>query len=529
VVAESAKRLTNSIMKVKILAQAADGLWGASETRARQLFLLAFQTIDQVKLDAKQDQRAMFAESTGGTSGLLFELRSSLLQLIARRDHRLAESLRKSSGKESPNDADRKNTQSPAEQVALYLDNAVALAKTQPAQSSQMIETVLRDGINASLISALLRMRKENPPLADQLFREALTIAGGHELMPNELESLALYVLPTEEEAFFGNNSANDLTRVTIIRQFLDYVYGVSRQFVIANNLSSNDGNGIDRERAESEYSTLKSLLPLFERWQPDRADFIREQMRSLLGYMKPEDANAAESTRQQSVDDLIRMAESTIGDRRRTIAFIRASTAALNQGDVDKAVELAGRIDDSYERKIQTSLILYQAAMKRLRDANLPEAYRYAKRIEFLPQRVAVFHRMAQKLWTDKEPDQARELIEDLWAWLIKADNSPAKVDAMLKITVTMAEHDPGRAFEWLESVVEALNGTDFTFKPAEPGRLSVEVHIALDMLDLEAGFGKLARYDYERALLIAQGITKAEASLFAEAIVCRQVLNSH
>jgi hypothetical protein len=42
-------------------------------------------------------------------------------------------------------------------------------------------------------------------------------------------------------------------------------------------------------------------------------------------------------------------------------LGFMRASSAALREGDVDRAVSIAERIDDPYERKIQTSLVRYQ------------------------------------------------------------------------------------------------------------------------------------------------------------------------
>jgi hypothetical protein len=165
---------------------------------------------------------------------------------------------------------------------------------------------------------------------------------------------------------------------------------------------------------------------------------------------------------------------------------------------------------------------------MKELRAGDLERAHRYAGGIEFLPQRAATFRRAAQKSWEAREPEQARSLLEEIWDWLGKADHSPQKVDAMLEVTTAMAQYDKARGFDFLQGAVRALNETDFSYKPPDREWLSVELHVALDMLDLESAFTTLARADSERAFMTAQSITRAEASLLAQAVVCQQVLQS-
>lgn len=285
-------------------------------------------------------------------------------------------------------------------------------------------------------------------------------------------------------------------------------------------------GNEIDTELAERAYYALRDSLPLFQRLQPERTGFVEEQMRALLGFMSPQDANRAGASNHDTVDELVRKAESTIGERRRTIAFMRASAAALSEGNVERAVEIANRIDDLYERKIQTSLVLYQAASKQLREGKLERAYDYAKGIEFLPQRTAMFHRIAQRMWKDKEPDHARATMEEIWDWLDKTENTPQKADAMLKLTATMSQHDTERGFEFLQSTVRALNRTDFSSKLRDPNRLTVELQIMTDMLDIDSSFTTPAGRDFERSRTIAGLLTNPELALLAQAIVCRQVL---
>jgi hypothetical protein len=186
----------------------------------------------------------------------------------------------------------------------------------------------------------------------------------------------------------------------------------------------------------------------------------------------------------------------------------------------------VADLIYDLQERKIQTSLVLFSAAMKEVREGKLERAYTLARRIEFMPQRLVVFTRLAEELLATREVDAAETKIEEIWEWVNKADNSPHKVDAMLKLTALVALRDSARGFEWLQATARALNSTDFAPPPIATGRVFVEVQITLDLLDLESSFGPLARTDFERAFAIAHSLAKPEVALLAETIVCQRVL---
>lgn len=519
---DRAKTLDDSIAKTEILASVADALWEQNETRARALFTAAFESIDGIKLDPKFEQRAALAQRRGGKFGPLFQLRSSVLDRVARRDFKLAETLRQSvkTSKEDSNpqsEAIRK-----AELSQLYLNLAVAVAKTRPEEAIKLLRASL-DEVGPPLIFALLRIRKDNPELADRVFREALNSARANPMVSDDLGSFGVYVLPSEEDRFYGKNPIDDPSRFSSIRSFLDYVFNGLTQ--AASNPADNQ---VDAARAEINYHNLQHILPLFQRLQPERAAFVEQRMGVMLALMSPKDANAAETVDVENVDELIRQAQATVGDRKRTILLMRASDAAMRQNDLEKALSVAELISDLHERKIQTSLVLYTAAMKEMRQAKLERAYILARRIEFLPQRLVVFTRLAEDLWADKQVDAAKAKLDEIWEWVNKTGNSPQKIDAMLKLTALMASHDTVSGFEWLQSTARALNSTDFTPSPVDLGRISVELQITLDMLDLESSFGPLAATDFERAFTIAHSLTKPEAALLAETIVCKHVLQA-
>jgi len=198
----------------------------------------------------------------------------------------------------------------------------------------------------------------------------------------------------------------------------------------------------------------------------------------------------------------------------------------AMRQGDLEQAISIAERISDLEERSIQVSLLAYQASLKTLEQGVTDEAYRLARRIEFLPQRVMAFNMLANKLRASKEADRARAILEEIWEWTNKNANSPQKAKALLTLTTAMTHYDAERSFEFLSSAVKTISSIDFS-SPEANGTSSRVAQVTLDMLDLDAVFSTLARINFDRALQAAQSLKSIEASLLAQTIVGQQALS--
>jgi hypothetical protein len=514
-----AKKLDGTIMKVKIMSEAANTLWEYDKPRARRLFTEAFDTIGSVKLDPNKDQRIRMA-TTMGARGPLGDLRSDILQIITQRDPKLAEKLRNTI-EESQKDNNEGRQNKPSEKETLAWEMAVALAKTQPEQTTSFVHAHLQNGVNEMLGDALISIRRENPQLADQLFGDALKIARVQNTSLDALAVLAEYVLPTEQEAFYGRNPAANETRKTVISNFLGYVVErLARQAALGNPITD------QARETQNEYKMLQALLPSFEILMPDKSIAVRDRMMALRIALASQQSEATQSSRQEpTVDDLVREAENTTEGRKRDIRFVRASMAALHQGDLERAISIVEKMGDTEERSIQLSLVLYQVSLKTLDKGEIEEAHRLAQRIEFLPQRVIVFIRIVDKLRASKKLDQARDTLEEIWRWTNKANDSPQKAKALLTLTATMTKQDVQRGFEFLQSTVRTIDQTDFTL-PETKGKQTRVLQITLDMLDFRESFLPLARIDFERSSQIAQSFANKEASLFAQLIVCQQGL---
>lgn len=513
-----ARKLDDSILKVKVLTKLADTLWPYEEARARSLFAEAFQAIGSIKLDASKDQRVRMAAAGG--SHPFAGLRAEVLQVAATRDFKLAERLLQTVKAQSGATGDDSvSSSSPNEQEDLAWDIAIASAKTQPERTTQFVRTQLRRGINEGLGEILLDIRLENRQLADQLFGEALQVARANLVAPASLESLAAYVLPAED-ASHGQADAATPASMPGLRPFLSY----ASDRLAAQTAS---GQAVTSEGAEAqhEYRTLQALLPLFEQFAPDKASLVRDRMAVLVAAMSARQANAVLPREPEDLSELLRQAEAIVGSRRRDARLMQVSMIAARQGELEQALSIAERIGDLDERSIQVSLLSFQALLKALDKGEIEEAYRWTRRIEFLPQRVAAATRLANKLHAKGEDDRARVVLEEGWESVNKAPNSPLKARALLTLTTAMTTHDPERSFTFLFSAVKTIGSTDFSAPEATPSSSRV-AQVTLDMLDFGAVFAPLSRIDYERAMHAAQSLTPIEASLLAQVIVCRQAL---
>ena len=511
-----AKRLDGSILKVRVLAKVADTLWQYDESRARALFADAFRAVDSVKLDADKDPRARMAAASDD-HGPLTDLRAEVLRLVAARDFRLAENMRQAIGEAAGAGA---GTDGPPagsrEREELAWDVAVAAAGAQPELTAQFVRAQLRGGVSEDLGWALVAIGRENRQLAEQLYSEALAAARADLTAPEHLENLAVYVLPTEEETFRAR--AADPARAAALKNFLGYA---------ADRLAAQSASGHAPtprgSEAQREYRTLQALLPLFESLAPGRVPLARERMAVLLAAMPPRQADAAAG--EEDLSDSLRRAEAITDGRRRDARLMQLSMTAARRGDFDQAVSIAERIGDPQERSLQVSLLNYQAAVKAVGKSDTGGAHRLALKIEFLPQRVAAFNLLDNKLRAAGETERATAVAGEIWEWTIKSPNSPQKAKALLTLVAAASRHDAERGFEMLAAAVKSINGTDFSSSEAAATSPRV-VRVTLDMLDLEGAFSKLARVNFDRAAQAAQSLTHKEASLLAQAAVCRQAL---
>lgn len=578
----AAKSFDDQQTAIRIQAQAAAYLWSYDEARARREFEQAFRRIAELKVaelkaSEKQTGAATSASPSSGATArgaalkamMLSALRAEVAGLIAQRDAMFARRLIDSIVESAP-PADAKTDQfmeffgKQSERAALYMQTALRLAPSDPRRAAELVRTSLaQDGdINLLLPGVLLALRRQDAATADDLFRASLQIARRD---PSRFSlyagTLASYAFPNEPAAAIYNLAEAEAsgeisaTRtpppVALINEFLAYVYeGIMRsvspdQSAAASSQAS--GSGASPE-AFINYAVAQQMLPMFERYAPDKAVQIRAYLETLARRLPNDNARHLMDGLMQSgtAQDLIARAEQSTNGFERAALYQRAATQLAREGEMERALAVAAKIESAPMREAIAAGLRAQAAEQALNRNDVDAALRFARPIVALLPRTFAFNLIARRLAEQKDTGRAAEVANEAAAFLKQADESGEKARALLMLTATVARFDALRGFELLSSAVDAINKTDDRAAPqnrtatfpttprrAEDAATSNADAIAASVNNLRAtnynftdSLQPLARADFGRTLESVQAIKHKETSALAQLAACREVL---
>jgi hypothetical protein len=526
--AEKARSLENGRVKIIALARIANILWDYDEPRARRLFSQAFSAIGSVKLSGEED-KTITLPGGADVSGPLFQLRLEVLQMIGRRSPQLAQELQEKNTRPETLEPEvgRQNV-SNVEKDIHELKLAISLSKDEPEKAAQIIRNNLQHGIHEVIGMVLLGIKHENPNLANQLFKEALLIARKDIANLDNLTRLLPFIMSGPENS--GTDIATDPTQLDVAKQFLNYAADFVTTRLNSNEPSPSSGETNNKEVITKEFQTLKALFPLFNKYLPEKASVIQTRLAMLASTLSSRPSASTEEADEESVDELLEKAETASSSRKKDFYYIKAAMAVYEKGEVERSLTIAEKIAGAEDRDKVLSLIRSKEASKSLAQGDINTAIRHAEKIMYLPNRVTIFNAIARKLLAQKEENRARALLEDIWGWVKKTDDSPHKVTALLILIQTMANIDTPRGFDFLRITVKAIDDTNFIVAKEKPRGLMVEFSaITIAALDFSRSLAPLVRADFAQTLQFAQLLKNKEAATLAQLAVCQEILQSN
>lgn len=504
-------------LRIKTQAKIADALWSYNQARAREIFTEAFQATESVGgTSAESDARSLVAKGLLGASfSERAKLRQEVLTLMALHDTKLAEQLRASAAvkkEEQTVDAETDRKAKMIEQLAV----ARSLVRLDPQKAAQVVRQIFQSGFHPDVAFVLRDMRFVNQGLADALFKEALSAA--RQVQGSLAASGGSLTFYFWEEG--GSISFADPARVRLLQSFLDLAYEViARQVAI----ESEGTLLLEPQQASKDVSTLQLILPWFARLMPDAVPTVRIRIAQLTKYLSNEQVNATQREPEKPVDykDLLKDAEAAHDPRQKDRLYARAAGEAAQQGKHEEAIRLIEKIQDRQFRELQGAVTRFGIARRAIAKGDFEEAHRYAKEIEFSPQRVRIYQMLSDQFIGKKDYPRATTLLMEIQHWLEASPEDPKKAQGLLEVTALVASFDPPRGFEVAKLAAQAINNADFKTPPNK-----MEVQIKVEYLDFARPFAPLARADFERALLIAQSMQKKEAAVLAQVEICKAVL---
>lgn len=561
--AEEAATLDDRRSGARILAAAADLLWERDQDQARQLFEQAFETALAHYRETKDDNRQKVSESSSVGRA---DMRMEVIRLVGRRDSKLARQfteqyieekkreLQARAGEKRGNDR-LFGSEDPG--AGDLLGTAATVLESDPKTAVELARRAFTGGVPQGAPSFLSRLGMRDRAAADQLFLGALErIARDPAVPPGQLLLLSAYpfgegrVWASDGESTnsYGFGAPKDFAPdAQLIGRFLQTALAVVARTADLNpavtpEAPSRQGAGL---------FTARLLEPKVAQYAPAMLDEWRVQSTKLTNLAADKSRDGIDRTLQDvtregrrgpapdttdRVKELLDRAQQTSDFAQRDDLYQNAAMEAQRGGDGSRALEIAGRISDAeYKQKVR-AWINFNAANNALGEGRLDEARRLASELDATDERAYLFFQIAAAALKEKDRGRAAELLTEATGKALEADNTPAKVRALVGIANLYAGFDPVRGFEVVTEAVKTANKiSDYSPDQAQLVRVVARrgARGAMTSVNTVEGFdlGKtlqsLARADFERALGLARALESRPLRLHAQIAVAATLVD--
>jgi hypothetical protein len=573
--AEEARNFGEPGLRARVHARAADALWDADKERARALFRRAWEAAEAADRDAAnlseaERERRRIAQGAAGARGLL-NMRREVVILASRRDQELGEeflakldeSRKEAAGATSAAAAtqppaqtneQRINPDNPPPAMMQRLNLAQQLLdEGETERATQFADPVLYP-VNTFGMHFLNTLREKNRAAADERFvalarraaADPLSDANYVSLLSSYVFTPFLYITVRPD----GNSHTRQFRQNTAPPADLDprlreaFIAAASQVLLRPVPPAEEDRTSSGRAGA---YVVATRMLPLFDRYAPDRAAALRARQ-TMLAQDTPERTRrpdnelltrgvVPEDPNRDPVQDTLDRLERAKSPNERDQIYFRAAMTALNSDNpsVERARELANKIEDPDTRKQTLSFIAFRLVQEAVRAKKADDALRHSQGDELTRVQRVWGLTEAARLLAKEQPGRAVEALDAAAAEARRLDDGSAeRVRALLAVATRLAELDRPRAWEAMHEVVKAAN--DLPGFSGEDGDITVRVQFKgggamtqnnnVDSFDLSGVFATLARDDFDRASALARTLKAEAPRAVATLAVARAVL---
>lgn len=557
--ADDARSFKDPALRARVQARAADALWTTEPERARDLFHRAWDAAEAG--DAEMARRANEEAQKQQRQGMMMrrnrrDMRSEVLQLVAKRDRKLAnEFLQKieddaaKQAKDAATEADlMKLTNqwnappSQAKRIAL----ARALLQDGDVERAMAFAGPVLDQVNKDSINFLSALREKNPQAADAGFSSLLGRAARDTLADaNTVAGLSsyaftpfLYVTFSKDGGSFASQEAPPTPAPALSTELRNAFFQVAMGILMRPPQPPDQDTSTAGRSGR--YMVIKRLLPLFEQYVPQMAAELRVAMNATA---TPNDVAQGQGNRalDRGIAD-----DSDSGDPLKTLqdridhaktseerdgVYADVAAAIANQGDVH-AEDLAGKIESSEFRKQALGYVDFELLRAAFQKKDAIEIIRLVRNGELT---------RIQRVWGYTQAahftaDQARsiDLLQEAAAEARRLEaTDPDRARGLVAVANGFVKFDRARAWEILTEAVKAANGAE-TFT-GEDGQISamlrtrnMAVATATASNDFNVGevFGALASEDFYRSSELAKNFSSDTPRANATIAVARAIL---
>ena len=577
-VGEEASGLDDRRSAAIIQAVAADVLWPHRKEPARDLFRKAFEIAATYYKETLDDNRQQLSKNNWTSRG---DVRVEVIKLINKRDPEMGaeynDKFIESKSREEQERAARAASgqgQGPGESN-YFGSNFVAAAGLMEAANTLLnedakiaVDIARRSvdlGVSPGFATFLSTLARRDRAAADELYLHALQrLSVAQTPFPGQLLALSAYPFGEGQiNIRDGSNSSgwglwkpeNFDVNPQHVQKFLTVALCALQRLADPSATQAPDAVSrfsVSLYAAKALESKVAAFHPaLQDHWQGMTSSLealnpggsAQRILQSLQRDAERKEARPGDEPRQQSssrqkemVEELLERAQKTNDFARRDGLYGQAALAAEKAGDISRAMEIVGRISDLTFRGKMKSWINFNATEKAIGEKRFDDARQYALGVDETDYRAYLFFRIAEKVFSNNDRDRGRELLEEAARRAVDAEDTQEKVKALCAITDLYLKIDQDRSFSLAEAAVRAANkvpagklnlveGGSRMIRSLSTASGTRTTSMDVAGFDLRKVFSRLARYDFDRSLALAQAIENKSVRCWAMIAVAESV----
>jgi hypothetical protein len=547
--------------RLRVQWQAGDLLWPRDEARARTLFSQAAAGLGELiqSLDVN-DRRFMELLQTPS------QLRQEFLMTVARRDPKLAYNFLLATRLPAPPNAANNTGQQSAES-SLEMNLLAQVAGSDPRLALQNAEAALDKGqFSSSLARLLAQLQDKDKEAAAKLKDKLLKKLNGDVLLNTSgANNLALSLLrpgPRLSETKESNTQtqANNAYRAgsqaldeAAFRELLELVIAAALKATPRSPgppapLPPGASAALRTEQANAQAMQnnarnlamgLQGLLQYIDKYLPARAPAIRQKLaemgvRQNPIVMTPELSNLLQ---QGTADALIQAASTATSPEMQSMLYRQAAFKALNEGNLDRARQIATEHVDERQREGIMRELERQQTLQSALAGKMEEARQTLATLKTDTERVNWLTQAASTVAKKNDQKLALQFLDEARALVSRRAENYQQFEPQLRVARSYAELDPARAVEVLMPGIEQLNEllnaaavlSGFEVRVFKEGEMLLQGGGQLNSLVVRCGqtLANVARKDFERAQTALDRFQRVEPRVIARLAIVRGILD--
>ena len=573
-------RLTENRVRVQI--NAADMLWDQNQARARSLFTMAAEGVVELdrsqaaalsrRVEAMQDSNGFTIQRPMPPQNFRsFQLRQELVLAVARHDAALAYQLLATTKPPATTQpaGDQRGPRAPINAEENLEQQLLArVAALDPKLAAQNAEQMIEKGqFPRTLPEVINQLRRQDAEAADKLTDKTVKkIQAANLLTNNEAGTLVQVLLapgirlPASEGAAQQPASRRGPTlEQSAYVELLSTVIDAALKATPAPRGQANQrrvqatpapgatrpNSGpqpptdaqIEQNNARRLLAGLQPALPVIDQFLPAKAPLVRQKMTELGMSTSYNPTIPALGGQGNPNADALVQAAATAPQQMKTRLYQQAAYRALEEGDTEKARQIANDHLQNNAREAVMQRIAMREMTKKAEGARLEEIRQAVARLQSDNQKVDLLIQAAKD--TEKsDPKLATQFLEEARQITNRRATSYEHFDQQLKVARAFAAVDPGRSFEVLDPGISQLNEllsaaavlSGFEINMFREGEMSMQAGNGLTSTINRYGqeLAMLARTDLERSETLAGRFQFAEPRIMARLAIVKGLLGT-